>query len=186
MTMDFEALLVRAVAPAHLADTVVGDLYERRARLSQTLGEARAQTAYRAEALRSLPSLATYRVVQSLAGNWILALAVAAVICALCFAAIPFWDRLGMGGAGYHVLRMVFIGLILGCIPRASVLSFTFLLLLIGASDAVVDAREFDVGWHILTQSSLYLGLLLDAVAMAAALAALQIVKSIRRNLKSA
>jgi hypothetical protein len=80
----------------------------------------------------------------------------------------------------------VIIGLILGCIPRASALSFTFLLLLIGVSDAVVDAREFDVGWHILTQSSLYLGLLLDAVAMAAALAALQIVKSIRRNLKSA
>lgn len=182
MAMDLEALLVRAIAPPHLADAIIGDLCERRAALTQSLGEARARTVCRAEALRSLPSLVTYRASQSFVDNWMVALPVAAVICALCVASIPFWDHLGMGGGGYHMLRLFVIGLILACIPRASTLSFALLLLLIGISDSVIDGRELDVGWHVLADSSLYKGLLIDAASMAAALATLRVAMSIRRN----
>lgn len=184
MPMDLEALLLRAIAPAHLADAIIGDLCERRAALTESLGETRALAVCRAEALRSLPSLMAYRASQSFSDNWMVALPVAAVICALCVVTIPFWDHVGMGG-GYHVLRLFVIGLILGCIPRASTLSFTFLLLLIGISDSVIDARELDAGWHVLTDSNLYQGLLIDAASMAAALTALRVAMSIRRNLNS-
>jgi hypothetical protein len=176
--MDLEALLLRAIAPAHLADPIIGDLYERHAALAQTLGEARALAVCRAEALRSLPSLAAYRAWQALADNWIVALPAAAIICASCVIAIPFWDHVGMGGGWYHLLRLFVIGLILGCIPRASTLSVAFLLLLIGISNSVIDARELNAGWRVLVDSSLYRGLSIDAAAMAAALTALRVAIS--------
>lgn len=182
VAIHLEALLLRAVAPPHLADAVIGDLCERRAALAQTLGEARALAVYRAEALRSIPSLAAHRALQSLADNSTIALPVAAIICALCVALIPFWSHFGMEGGVYHILRLFAIGLVLGRMLRASSLSFVFLLLLIGISDAAIDARQFDVGWQVLTDSELYRTLLIDGVAMAAGLTAVRLSASSRRN----
>jgi hypothetical protein len=68
----------------------------------------------------SLGALIVYRVSQTLAGNWTVALPVAAVIGAVCLVTIPFRHHLGMAGGG------------------ASTLSFAFLLLLIGISDAMI------------------------------------------------
>jgi hypothetical protein len=180
MAVGIEALLVRAIAPAHLADAIVGDLCERRLTLAQTLGEARAMAVCRADALRSLPSLATYSASRSLAENWMVALITSAVICALCVAAIPLWDHIGLGSMGYHVLRLALIGLILGCIPRASTLSCAFLLLMIGVTDCVIDARDLGIGWRALSEAHLYFGLFVDGVAMASTLTALRLVKLIR------
>jgi hypothetical protein len=114
------------------------------------------------------------------------ALSVAAVICASCVATIPFWDHLGMGGGVYHVLRLFVIGLVLGCMPRTASLSFAFLLLLIGVSDAVIDARQLGIDWHVLADANLYRGLAIDATSMAAALGSLHVVRSIRRTKVSA
>lgn len=186
MAMGLETLFVRALAPAHLADAIVGDLYERKAALAQTLGEARALAVCRAEALRSLPSLAAYRAAQSFLDDWTVALPVAAVICALCVATIPFWEHLGMGSGGYHVLRLFVIGLILGSIPRTSGLSFVFLLLLIGISDGVIDARKADAGWHVFTDASLYRTLWIDAISMAAALGPLRAIRFMKSSSTSA
>lgn len=180
--MNVETLLVRTFAPAHLADAIVGDLCERRAALTQTLGEARAIAVCRAETLRSLLPLATYRAAQSLSDDWMVALPVAAIVCASCVATIPFWEHLGMGGGVYHVLRLIVIGLILGCVPRTSTLSFAFLMLLIGISDGVLDARKFDIGWRVLGDSDLYRLLWIDAISMAAGLAPLRVLASIRRK----
>lgn len=182
MSADIEALLLRIAAPAHLADAIVGDLYERRAELARSRGYARARAVTRAEALRSLPSLMLYRAWLALAGDWMVALPVAAIICAVCVVTIPLWDHLGMGSGVFHMLRLFVIGLILGCIPRASVLGFAFLLLLIGISDGALDARQFDSAWQLLTDSSLYRALSTDAAAMAAALAAVSVVKTIART----
>lgn len=180
MPIDVESALVHAVAPRHLADAIVGDLRERRARLARTLGNKKAAAAYRADALRSLPSLAASSAAQALCDNWIFALAAASVIWALCVAAIPLWDRVGLGGAGYHVLRLAIIGLVLGCMPRASALSCAFLLALIGISNCAIDAREADSVWRVFSENTYYCGLLLDGAAMASMLVALRIARVVR------
>lgn len=177
MAMQLETMLVRAVAPAHLADAVIGDLHERRAALAESMGAARAGAICRAEALRSLPPLAACAASRALTENWLTASTVAAVICALCIAAIPLWDRIGFGGPVYHVLRLALIGLILGSIPRASSLSFAFLLLLIGISDGVIDAYQLGLGWRVLGDAGLYAGLFVDGAAMASTLIILRIVR---------
>lgn len=140
--MEIEAALVRAVAPSDLADAIIGDLHERRAALARTLGDDKALATCRSDALRSFFSLLAHNALRSLSDNWIFALMSAAVTCAVCVATIPLWGHIGMGGAGYHVLRLAIIGLVLGSIPRASVLSCVFLLLLIGVSDWAMGARE--------------------------------------------
>lgn len=96
------------------------------------------------------------------------ALPVAAIICALCLVSIPFWNHLGMGGGVYHVLRLFLIGLVLGRVPRASTFAFASLLLLIGISDAAIDAHQFGIPW-VLTDSDLYRTLAIDAACMGAA-----------------
>lgn len=184
MAKDIEAAVLRAVAPAHLADAILGDLCERRALLVQTLGEEKALAVCRADALRSLPSLALHAASQALTDNWIVALTAAAVTWALCVAAIPFWPSIGFGGTGYHVLRLAVIGLTLGCIPRASTLSCAFLLLLIGISNGAIDARATDSGWHVLSGTQLYAGLLLDGAAMASMLIALRVMRAARALLR--
>jgi hypothetical protein len=178
--MDVEAALVHAVAPRHLADAIVGDLCERRAALARTLGEKKASAVYRADAFRSLPSLAVSSAGQALTDNWIFALAAAALIWALCVAAIPVWDQVGLGGVGYHVLRLAGIGLILGGTRRASTLSCAFLLVLIGISNCAIDAREAGSVWGVLSESTYYCGLLLDGAAMASMLIALRIARVVR------
>lgn len=185
IAMDVDALLVRAVAPAHLADAIIGDLSERRTALAQTHGHLRARAICRAEALRSLPSLATHNALRSLEDNWRIALVAAAAICALCVVTIPLWDQIGMGGAAYHVLRLAIIGLVLGCIPRASTLSCAFLLLLIAITNGVIDARELDVGWRVFSNAHLYVGLFVDGAAMASALLALRITQLSQASLSS-
>lgn len=178
--MDVEAALVHAIAPRHLADAIIGDLCERRAALAQTLGDERALAVYRADALRSLPSLAANCAAQALTDNWLFALGAAAVIWALCVAAIPLWDQVGLGGVGYHVLRLAVIGLFLGCMPRASTLSCAFLLVLIGISNCAIDARETTGVWRVLSENTYYFGLLLDGAAMASMLIVLRIARIVR------
>jgi hypothetical protein len=170
MAMDIEAALVRAIAPSDLADAIIGDLHERRRALAQTLGDAKALAACRSDLLRSLISLLAYSASRTLADNWVFALASAAVTCALCVATIPLWGHIGLGGAGYHLLRLAIIGLVLGCIPRASTLSCLFLLLLIGIADWAIGARET------------YQLLLQDGVTMASMLIVLQLVRLIRTS----
>jgi hypothetical protein len=179
MAMDIEAAFVSVLAPPHLADAIIGDLRERRAALAQSAGDKKAFAIYRADAIRSLPSLAAHCAWQALAQNWTFALTAAAVICALCVAAIPLWDRLGFAGFGYHVLRLAVIGLILGRIPRASSLSCAFLLLLIGISNCAIDTRDNSV-WRVLSGGEFYYGLLVDGVAMGSALLMLRTVTFIR------
>jgi hypothetical protein len=178
--MDIEAALLGLIAPAHLADPIIGDLRERRAALEQTVGVKKASAIYRSDAIRSLPSLAVHSARQVLEENWTFALAAAAVIWALCIAAIPIWDRLGFGGFGYHVVRLAMIGLILGRIPRASSLSCAFLLLLIGLSNCAIDTRQSGSVWHVLSGTELYYGLLVDGAAMASMLLMLRIAKFVR------
>jgi hypothetical protein len=185
VALDIEAALVRAFAPSDLADTIIGDLHERRATLEQTLGEARALAACRRDVLSSLLSLLAYGASRALADNWVFALAAAAVTCALCVAAIPLWGHIGMGGAGYHLLRLALIGFVLGCIPRASTLSCAFLLLLIGVSDWAIDARETANGLHALADARLYFLLLQDGIAMASMLIMLRFVRLIRDREKA-
>jgi len=168
MAMDIETALVRAIAPSDLADAIVGDLHERRAALVQTHGEAKAWAICRSDILRSLLPLLACSASRALADNWAFALASAAVTCALCFATIPLWDLLGMGGIGYHILRLAIIGLVLGSIPRASTMSCLFLLLLIGVADWAIGAHET------------YFLLVQDGTAMASMLIALRLVKMIR------
>ena len=180
MAMDIEKTLLRAFAPPHLADAIVGDMIERRTILSRTLGEKRAVAVCRADALRSLPSLALHAAWQILSDNWTVALTAAALTDALCIALIPFWDRIGFGGAAYHVLRLAIIGLALGCIPRASSLSCALLLLLIGISNCAIDARETGSVWHVLAGTHLYAGLLLDGAALASMLVALRVMRVVR------
>lgn len=168
--MGIEAALVRAIAPSDLADAIVGDLHERYTALAQNLGEAKAQAACRGDVLRSLLPLLACNASRALADNWAFALAAAAVTCALCVAAIPLWAHIGMGGTGYHLLRLAFIGLVLGCIPRASSLSCVFLLLLIGACDWGMAARETA---NLLLQ---------DGAAMASVLAVLRAVRLVRAS----
>ncbi len=166
--LDVATALVRAAAPAGLADAIAGDLHERRAALAQTAGAAAALAAYRRDVLRSLASLIAYGASRALADNWAFALAAAAATCALCVATIPLWGHIGMGGAGYHLLRLAAIGLVLGCIPRASALSCIFLLFLIAFADWAMGAR-----------GTLSL-VLQDGAALAATLAALQVGKVLR------
>ena len=182
MAMEIETALVRAFAPSDLADAIVGDLYERRAALAQTLGDAEAAAVCRNDALRSLFSLLTCSASRALADDWLFALAAAAVTCALCVAAIPLWGQIGMGGEGYHVLRLALIGLVLGCIPRASALSCAFLLLLIGASDWAIDARQTASGWYAFTDVKNYLLVLQDGIVMASALLILRLGKFVRTS----
>jgi uncharacterized protein YqgC (DUF456 family) len=163
VAMDLEALLVRALAPAHLAESVLGDLRERKGS---------------GDLVRSLWPLAVYRVSQSFANNWVFALAVAGVICALCDATIPVWKYLGMAGGNAHVVRLAVIGCILGGLSRASTLGFIFLMLLIAVSDGIIDARQFDAGWRVVTDPTLYQGLLVDAAAMIAGLFALRLAST--------
>jgi hypothetical protein len=180
--MDIEASLVRAFAPSDLADAIIGDLHERRAALAQTLGEAKALAACRSDVLRSLLSLLACGASRALADNWLFALAAAAVTCASCVATIPLWGHIGMGGEGYHLLRLALIGLVLGCIPRASTLSCAFLLLLIGISDWAIFARETANGLHALAEARLYLLLLQDGAAMASMLVVLRLFRLIRAS----
>jgi hypothetical protein len=180
MGMNIEVALVRAIAPSDLADTIIGDLHESHAALAETLGDAKALATCRGDVLRSLPSLLTYSASRVLADNWVFALASAAVTCALCVATIPLWGHIGLGGAGYHLLRLAIIGLVLGCIPRASTLSCIFLLLLIGVSDWTIDALETGSGWHVLARKTTYFLVLQDGVIMASMLIVLQIVRLIR------
>lgn len=180
MAIDIEAALVHAIAPGHLADAIIGDLCERRTALAKTLGDEKASAVYRADALRSLPSLAVHGAAQALTDNWIFALAAAAVIWALCVAAIPLWDHIGLGGVGYHVLRLAVIGLLLGRIPRASTLSCVFLLALIGISNCAIDAHETNSVWRVLSGNSYYFGLLLDGAAMASMLIVLRAARIVR------
>jgi hypothetical protein len=168
MAMNIEAALVRAIAPPDLADAIVGDLHERRAALAQTLGDPKALAACRSDILRSLLSLLVYGASRALADNWVFALAAAAVTCALCVATIPLWGHIGMGGVGYHVLRLALIGLVLGCMPRASTLSCAFLLLLIGVSDWAMGARDT------------YFLVLQDGIIMASMLIVLRLITLIR------
>jgi hypothetical protein len=178
--MDVEAALVRAFAPPGLADAIVGDLHERRAALARTVGEAKALAACRSDVLRSLLSLVAYGASRALADNWLFALAAAAVTCAFCVATIPLWEHVGMGGAGYHLLRLALIGLVLGCIPRASALSCAFLLVMIGVSDWAIFAREAGNGLQALAETRLYFFLLQDGIAMATMLAVLRLLKLVR------
>jgi hypothetical protein len=180
MTLDVEAALVRAVAPSDRADAISGDLHERRAALALAVGDAKALTICRGDVLRSLRSLLAYNVSRALADNWAFALAWAAGTCALCVATIPLWGHIGMGGTGYHLLRLAIIGLVLGCIPRASTLSCFFLLLLIGISDWAIDARETANYWYALTDARIHFLLLQDGLSMASMLILLRLVKSIR------
>lgn len=159
METGLDSLLVRLVAPPHLADAIIGDMRERNAGVG--------------EILCSLPPLIGYRASRTLEDNWTVALPVAAIICAVCLITIPFWSRLGMAGGLYHAARLFIIGLVLGWIPRASTLSFAFLLFLIGISDAVIGAHN------------LCLTLLVDAASMAAALATLHLATSVGRTLRS-
>ena len=168
MTMTVAAALVRAIAPSDLADAIVGDLHERRAALVQTRGEVQASASCRSDILRSLLPLLACGASRALADNWVFALAAAAVTCAGCFATIPLWDHLGLGGTGYHLLRLAVIGLILGCIPRASALSCLFLLALIAAADWTIGAH------HV------YFLLLQDGAAMTSVLVAVRTVRYIR------
>lgn len=173
MAMDIEAALVRAIAPPHLADAIVGDLHERRAKLAQALGDAEASAASRSDAMRSLVALLAYGVSRTLADNGVFAFVCAAVTCALCVGTIPLWNHLGMGGAVYHLLRLAVIGLVLGCIPRASTLSCAFLLALIGVCD-----------WAMAAQDTSFL-LVQDGIAMASMLALLRIGRTIRTSIIS-
>ena len=174
MGIDLEVALIRALAPSDLAEAIIGDLHERRAALAQTLGDSKALAASRSDVVRSLFSLLAYGASRSLADNWVFALACAAVTCALCVATIPLWNQIGFGGAGYHVLRLAIIGLVLGCIPRASTLSCAFLLLLIGAADWAIDVHETAVAWRVLSL------VLQDGIAMGAMLAMLSLVRLLR------
>lgn len=185
MALEFEVLLLNACAPAHLADAIIGDLCERHGALAEKRGEARARAICRGEVLRSLPALATYRAAQSFADNWVFALAIAALICGLCIAAIPFWNHLGMAGGWPHVLRLFAIGAMLGYIRRGWALSYAALLLFIGVADAVIDARQFGTGWHVLAHSDLYHGLFIDAVSMAAGLIALSAATFVQGRVRS-
>ncbi len=170
MAMDIETALVRAIAPPDLADAIIGDLHERRAVLAQTQGEGKARAVRRSDALRSLLPLLACSTSRALADNWLFALACAAATCALCFATITFWNHVGMGGVGYHLLRLAIIGLILGSISRASTLSCLFLLLLIGFADWVIGAHET------------YSLLLQDGAAMASMLIVLRLGRLIRTS----
>lgn len=179
MAMNIEAALVRAIAPSDLADAIVDDLHERHAALALVIGDAKALAICRGDLLRSLLSLLAYSASRALADNWIFAFASAAVTCALCVATIPLWSHIGMGGAGYHLLRLAIIGLVLGCIPRASTLSCCFLLLLIGVSDWAIDAREAANSWYALTDAKIYSLLLQDGLSMASTLILLRLVRLI-------
>jgi hypothetical protein len=170
MAIDIEAALVRAIAPSELADAIIGDLYERRVALARILGDAKASDVCRADVLRSLPTLVTYSASRTFSDNWTFALAAAAVTCAFCVATIPLWSHIGMGGGGYHLVRLAIIGLILGSIPRASSLSCLFLIVLIGIADRAMDAHN------------IYRLLLEDGVAMASMLVALLLVSFVRTS----
>ena len=178
--MHIETALVRAIAPPGLADAIVGDLHERHAALAEALGDSKALAICRSDVLRSLLSLLAYGVSRALVDNWAPAFASAAVTCAVCVATIPLWSHIGMGGTGYHLLRLAIIGLVLGCIPRASTLSCCFLLLLIGVSDWAIDARETANVWYVLTDAKIYSLLLQDGFSMASMLVLLRLVRLIR------
>jgi len=178
--MDIEAALVRAVAPSDLADAIIGDLHESRAALAQTLGDAKALATCRNDVLRSLLSLLRCSASRTLADNWAFALASAAATCALCVATISLWGHIGLGGSVFHLLRLAIIGIVLGCIPRASTLSCIFLLLLIGVSDLTIDARETASGWHVIAEAKNYFLVLQDGITVASLLIILRIVGLIR------
>jgi hypothetical protein len=159
VAIDLQALVVRLAAPEHLADAIIGDVRERNA------GPG--------EVLRSLPPLIGYRASEMASENWTVALPLAVIICAVCLITIPFWSHLGMAEGWYHISRLFVIGLVLGCIPRASSLSCALLLVLIGAADAAIGAHN------------LWLTLLVDAASMAAAITALRLVTAIRARFNS-
>ncbi len=182
MALNIEIALVRAIAPPHLADAIIGDLHESRATLARTRGDDGALVAYRNDLLRSLLSLLAYGASRTLANNWGFALVSAAVTCALCVATIPLWDHIGLGGAGYHLLRLALIGLVLGCIPRASTLSCLFLLLLIAVSDFMIEARAATNGLHALGQT--FTLVLQDGIIMGAMLIALHSIRVMRTLLR--
>jgi hypothetical protein len=172
--MNIEAALVRAIAPSDLAEAVVGDLHELRTARTQALGDAKAAAARRSDVLRSLLSLLAYNFSRAFEENWFFALVAASVTCAACVATIPLWGHIGMGGAGYHLLRLALIGLVLGCIPRASTLSCAFLLLLIGISDCAMRAHDT------------YFLVLQDGTIMASVLVVLRLVRLVRISLSKA
>ena len=173
MARELEAALVRAFAPADLADAILGDLHERRAMLAEQLGDAEASAACRSDVWRSLVALLVYGGSRTLADNGVCAFVCAAVTCALCVVTIPLWGHIGMGGAGYHLLRLAVIGLVLGSIPRASTLSCALLLVLIGACDWAMNAH--DTSFLVLQ----------DGVVMASMLALLRLVRTIRTSITS-
>lgn len=157
--------IVHAIAPPHLAEPIIGDLRERPCTR---------------DALHTLLSLAAYGVQRAIIENWTVALTAAVVTCALCDAAIPMWGPIGLGAPVYHVLRLVLIGLILGCIPRASAFSCALLLALIAASNLVIDARQAESVVRVLSQDAYYRTLLIDGTAMGCSLLALRLLGLIR------
>ena len=90
------------------------------------------------------------------------------------------WGPIGLGAPVYHVLRLVLIGLILGCIPRASAFSCALLLALIAASNLVIDARQAESVVRVLSQDAYYRTLLIDGTAMGCSLLALRLLGLIR------
>jgi hypothetical protein len=112
----------------------------------------------------------------TLASDWPVALAAAAPICIFCYATIPLWQSLGFAGAGYHALRLIVIGLVLGSVPRASLLGCTFLLLMIAAGNFSIDARATDA-WTVLDGRAFYSGLIFDGAAMATSLVLIQLAR---------
>jgi hypothetical protein len=115
----------------------------------------------------------------TLATNWAIAVVAAVPICVACYATIPLWDQIGLGGPLWHLARLALIGLTLGSFPRASALSCAFLLLMIGAGNWSIDAREIG-GWHVFAQSYYYAGLIVDGAAMAASLIFLGALRFVR------
>ena len=179
MLIDLTGTLVRMVAPVHLADAILGDLQERRRTLAQSIGAERAHATYLRDALHSVPALAVHNATIILASNWAIAAVAAVPICVACYATIPLWDQIGLGGPLWHVARLALIGLTLGSFPRASTLSCAFLLLMIAVGNWSIDAREIG-GWHVFTQSYYYAGLLVDGTAMAASLMFLRALRFVR------
>ncbi len=182
MPLPVEIALVRAIAPPHLADAIIGDLHESRA-TARTGGDDRALATCRGDLVRSLPSLLAYGAAQTLADNWRFALVSAAVTCALCLATLPLWDHIGFGGAGYHLVRLALIGLVLGCVPRASTLSCIFLLVLIGVSDFTIYAHETANALHAIAQTLTLV--VQDGIMLGSMLVVLQSIRVMRTLLRT-
>ena len=79
-------------------------------------------------------------------------------------------------------MRLAIIGVVLGCIPRASTLSCFFLVWLILIADWTIDARQTASGWHVLAAGSTYVLVLQDGIIMTAMLVAVHIVRMLRTS----